>query len=79
MAEPACPRCGEHTFEMVEGAPLNSHLKVMFMQCATCGAVVGLMDLMNLGGMLLEQGRLLRKIAQALGVELENEADGSFQ
>lgn len=78
MAESTCPRCGDHTFEMVEGAPLASQLKVMFMQCATCGAVVGVLDLMNLGSMLLEQGRLISRIAQKLGVNLEDEGGGSY-
>lgn len=76
MAKPTCLRCGEHTFEMAEVAPLDSQLKVTFMQCATCGAVVGVMDIMNLGSMLLEQGRFIRKIAQKLGVDLEDEASG---
>lgn len=77
MAEPSCPRCGEHAFELVEGAPLNSQLRVMFMQCASCGAVVGVMDFMNLGSLLSEQGRVIRKIAQALNIDTETEKDAA--
>lgn len=49
------------------------------MQCATCGVVVGVMDFMNLGAMLREQGLIIRKIAQNLGVDLEDDADGGYQ
>lgn len=77
MAEPICPRCGEHAFELVEGAPLNSQLRVMFMQCAACGAVVGVMDSMNLGSLLLEQGRVLQRIARTLGIDIERETDAA--
>lgn len=77
MAEPNCPRCGQHVFELVEGAPLNSQLKIMFTQCAGCGAVVGVMDSINLGSILLEQSRIIRKIAQRLDIDVESETDAA--
>ena len=75
MADPTCPKCGAHAFELVEGSPINSQLKVMFMQCAVCGVVVGGMDSMNLGSILLEQSRIMRQIAQRLDIDIESEPD----
>ena len=77
MADPTCPKCSANAFELAEASPLNSQLKVMFMQCAVCGVVVGVMDLMNLGSLLLEQSRIMRQIAQKLDIYVESEPDAA--
>lgn len=49
MAESNCPKCGSTRFEMVHAKNLEGTTRsVLFVQCATCGAVVGTLDFMNL-------------------------------
>jgi hypothetical protein len=52
MAIPTCPKCSNTSFEMVEFTPRNSTFKLNSIQCESCGAVVGVMDYCNIGGML---------------------------
>ncbi|MDO9536433.1 MAG: hypothetical protein Q7J85_14160 [Bacillota bacterium] len=49
-----CPKCDNHSFEMVEAEPKNCRFKVMFVQCSSCGAVVGVMDFFNLSTLIHE-------------------------
>lgn len=49
MAWSTCPKCNSHSFEMVENTPTKSNFKLMFVQCSSCGAVVGIMDYYNIG------------------------------
>lgn len=52
MAVSTCTKCGSYAFEMVENTPNGSEFKVMFIQCSSCGGVVGVTDYYNVGGML---------------------------
>lgn len=61
MASPTCIKCGNSTFEVKENAPKNSNFKIMFIQCTSCGGVVGVMDYFNIGN-------FVKKIADKLGV-----------
>ena len=63
MASSQCPKCESGTFETKEAVPRGSGFKVVFIQCASCGAVVGVTDLYNIPV-------LLEKIAKKLGVKL---------
>ena len=49
MAFSKCVSCGNGYFEVVEKEPRNSNFKVMFVQCSSCGGVVGVMDFYNIG------------------------------
>ncbi|MDT5121819.1 MAG: hypothetical protein QOC96_1301 [Acidobacteriota bacterium] len=64
MAYSTCPKCNSHSFEMKEAEPANAMYKVNFVQCSSCGAVVGVMDYFNIGV-------LLRKLARALNINLD--------
>ena len=73
MAWSKCPSCNKSNFEMVEATPKNSAFKVMFVQCALCGAVVGAMDYINpsslielLGREVEKQGKILAGIKQEI-------------
>jgi hypothetical protein len=66
MALPTCAKCGSHTFEIQEHSPLNSAFKVLLVNCTICGAVVGARDYYNNGALLLEQNKVLNRIAAAL-------------
>ncbi len=61
MATATCPKCDSTTFEAKEHTPRGSNFKFLFVQCAHCGAVVGVMDYFNIGGML-------QSLAKKLGV-----------
>jgi predicted nucleic-acid-binding Zn-ribbon protein len=63
MATSKCPKCESTRFEMQEGAPTGSQYKVMFIQCAFCGTVVGVTDFFNVPF-------LLDKIGKALGLSV---------
>lgn len=49
-----CPKCENQSFEMVEAEPKNWRFKVMFVQCSSCGTVVGVMDFFNLSTLIHE-------------------------
>lgn len=52
MARSSCPKCDNHSFELVQGTPTNSKFNFMYIQCSSCGAVVGVMDYYNIGAKL---------------------------
>jgi hypothetical protein len=60
MATSTCPKCDSTTFEAKEYSPRGSNFKYQFIQCASCGAVVGVMDYFNIGGMLQTLAEKLR-------------------
>jgi hypothetical protein len=49
MATSTCVKCGGRHFELKEASPTNSQFKVNFVQCASCGGVVGVLDYYNIG------------------------------
>lgn len=73
MALSTCPKCNSTSFEVKEHEPRNSKFKLNFVQCASCGAVVGARDFYNTGAMLLQQNRAIERIAAALHVAVDLE------
>jgi predicted nucleic-acid-binding Zn-ribbon protein len=65
MAYSKCPKCENSSFEMVEQTPKGSAFKLMFVQCALCNTVVGVMDYYNIGS-------VLRELARKIGVTLSD-------
>lgn len=64
MAISRCPKCEGTRFELKEnGSVLGAKFKLMFVQCAACGAVVGVTDYFNVPAML-------QKLGKKLGIEL---------
>jgi len=59
MASSTCVRCGNGTFETKENTPSKSAFKLIFVQCSSCGGVVGVIDFYNIGDRLTELGRKL--------------------
>ncbi len=62
MAMSTCVKCGGTRFELVEHSPAMSKFKVNFIQCASCGGVVGVTDYWNTGEQL---NKVLRKLGIA--------------
>jgi recombinational DNA repair protein (RecF pathway) len=44
MALSSCPKCDSKRFEVTYSAPAGSGVQLRFVQCAACGAVVGVAD-----------------------------------
>jgi len=63
MATSSCPKCGGHSFEMKNAVLTNSTCKLMFVQCAHCGTVIGVVD-------YYDSGELIRHLASKLNVDL---------
>jgi excinuclease UvrABC ATPase subunit len=64
MAYSNCVKCNNSSFEMVEASPSKSNFKLMFIQCARCGGVVGVVDYYNIGN-------LIYKLAKKLKIDLD--------
>ena len=60
MAQSTCPKCESHNFEVVAAEPYNSKFKLMFVQCSECGAVVGTLDLQNVGVLINQLSSRIR-------------------
>lgn len=58
-----CPKCEASNFETVLESPKNSNFKVQFIRCASCRAVVGVMDYYNIG-------KLIHVLAEKLRLDL---------
>jgi len=54
-----CMKCGSTSFESKTVTPHGSNFKLNFIQCSSCGGVVGVMDYFNIGGMLQSLARKL--------------------
>lgn len=61
-----CVECKGEKFELAENKPINSKNKILLVQCATCGTVVGAMDQYDIG-------YFVSKIAAKMGITLKKE------
>lgn len=44
MASSKCVNCGFEYFEVVKNKPLHSDVDLLFVQCLSCGSVLGLVN-----------------------------------
>lgn len=63
MATSTCIKCNSSAFELKLNEPHDSRYKFFFVQCRSCGGVVGVTD-------YYATSTLLEKIAEKLGVNL---------
>ena len=68
MAYSTCPKCGSTSFELKENVPATSNFKLLFVQCSSCGCVVGVMDYLNIGSTLEK----IEKKIDTLSAQLNN-------
>jgi ribosomal protein L37E len=65
MATSTCVKCGGTSFELAaDKVPKGSQYKVHFVQCASCGGVVGVTD-------YYESSWLVQQLAKVLGRDLK--------
>ena len=61
MAMSTCTKCGNTQFEVKEVSPGESNFKFNFIQCTSCGGVIGVLDYFNIG-------ELIHQLAEELKV-----------
>lgn len=66
MAFSTCPKCTSTSFEVKEAEPRNSSYKMIFVQCSSCGAVVGTMPYYDAGILAKDNQAELTKVKQQL-------------
>ena len=72
MAYSTCVKCGNRSFEILENSPKGSNYKLMFVQCTSCGGVIGVMEYYNIGAKIEELEIKLKNIATISSVNLIN-------
>lgn len=70
MATSTYVKCGNSSFEAKEATPLRSEFKLIFIQCSSCGGVVGVLDFFNVGNLLTQQHEALKEIAKSVGTHV---------
>ncbi len=63
MATTTCPKCPSNRFEMKEHPISGSNFRMFFIQCAVCGAAVGVTEFNH-------TNTLIRTLGKKLGVSL---------
>lgn len=71
MATSTCVKCGSSRFELQPAEPANSRFKLYFVQCSSCGGVVGVQEFNNATAMLDKQNAAIKKIAQKVGAYVD--------
>ena len=71
MAESTCLHCGRTSFEVKRVEPRNSMYVLMFVQCSSCGGVVGVLEHEVTSGLLHRQNEAVKKIARQLQVSVD--------
>lgn len=68
MATPTCPKpnCSSTSFEHATVTPKGSRYKFSFICCASCGAVVGVLDSENIGQAVAALDRTVKDIERTL-------------
>ena len=64
MAVSTCMKCGSTRFELIEKNPAGAERPLAFIQCNQCGGVVGVLDTIDIGELIL-------KFADKLNVRLD--------
>lgn len=68
MAYSKYPKCDSTSFEVKENSPRHSNFKLLFVQCSSCGTVVGTMDYYNIGARLSEIEKKINNISSSSSV-----------
>ena len=66
MAVSSCPKCVGHFFEIVENSPKNGTFKSLFIQCSSCGTVVGTTTYYDAGHISNQNQEKIKLLSQQL-------------
>lgn len=64
MAQSSCPKCGGHSFELVNHTPKGCNVNLCFIQCSQCGCVVGTLESQS-------AAILVKKLAAKLDIKID--------
>ena len=70
MATSTCIKCGGRNFELELATPKGAAFKLYFVQCVSCGGVVGVQEFHNIGARIDRVEKALSKIADRLNVPI---------
>lgn len=68
MAASTCQKCGKTSFEMAPANIAKSTHQLFFIQCASCGAVVGIQESENLSHSLSALTKKIDDIARKISL-----------
>jgi len=71
VASSTCIKCGNRIFELVEQEPINAAFRLNFVQCSSCGGVVGVLDHFNIA-------QLISEFAKKLGARANRIVSGNL-
>ena len=71
MATSNCLRCQKETFELVLAEPKGAAVRMYFVQCASCGGVVGTAPFADTASMLIQQNEALKEIARHFKISVK--------
>lgn len=71
MAWSTCVKCGGTRFELKEHEPQGAKYKVNFVQCMSCGGVVGVLSYFNTAALLECQSKAIKAIAMTLNTYVD--------
>jgi hypothetical protein len=66
MAKSTCPKCEHGRFEVKVVEPDGSEYKEVFVQCSSCGGVVGVMGYLDAGVLVQNQQKELEALKQSI-------------
>jgi excinuclease UvrABC ATPase subunit len=66
MVSSTCIKCGNHSFQIVENSPSGAAFKLMFVQCGSCGGVVGIQDYFNIGSLIKDQEKQIKRLQSCI-------------
>lgn len=66
MAYSKCPKCDNSSFEIVTTEPKGSNFKLAFVQCSSCGCVVGTMEYYNVGTKVSDLGKKVDNLSHSI-------------
>jgi hypothetical protein len=68
MAVSKCVACGGTFFELQETRVNRSAFRLNFIQCSSCGGVIGVQEFHNIGALIEDQNKVIAAIAKQVGV-----------
>lgn len=66
MSYSTCPKCTSASFEIKEAEPRGSSYKLIFVQCSSCGAVVGVLPYYDAGVLAKDNQKELSALKQQM-------------
>jgi len=70
MAVSTCAKCSKSGWEIKENTPKDSLQRIYLVQCMYCGSVVGVMEDKPISQLILDQNKIINRLAKSAGIQL---------